>query len=86
MTTQLPTWSVLVERYDLATKAWEAVAPMATARVAQAVAMLDGKLYAVGGYDNGPLSSLERYDPATNAWEAVAPMAAARVKAFAVLM
>ena len=42
--------------------------------------MLDGKLYAVGGYnhDDGYLSSVERYDPASNAWEEVAPMAAAR--------
>ena len=56
------------------------------------VAVLDGKLYAVGGYDGvgyyddavgyydaGRLSSVERYDPATNAWEAVAPMATARL-------
>ena len=62
------------------------MAPMATARNSHAVAVLDGKLYAVGGQNYGLLSSVERYDPATNAWEAVAPMAAARVKAFAVLM
>ena len=67
-----------VERYDPVTNAWEAVAPMATARQEHAVAVLDGKLYAVGGYDGGCLSSVERYDPATNAWEEVAPMAAAR--------
>ena len=45
---------------------------------APTVAVLDGKLYAVGGYGAGALSSVERYDPATNAWEAVAPMATAR--------
>ena len=69
-----------VKRYDPALDAWEAVAPMAMARHAPAVAVLDGKLYAVGGCDNGfnALSSVERYDPALNAWEAVAPMAAAR--------
>ena len=56
------------------------MAPIATARAAHAMAVLDGKLYAVGGYSNngGVLSSVERYDPATNAWEAVAPMALAR--------
>ena len=64
-----------VERYDPATNAWEAVAPMGEERINHAVAVLDGKLYAVGGYnDDGFLSSVERYDPATNAWEAVAPM------------
>ena len=59
---------------------------MAEAREAHAVAALDGKLYAVGGYNNGFLSLMERYDPAVGAWEAVAPMAAVRIKAFAVLM
>ena len=53
---------------------------MATARSEHGVAVLDGKLYAVGGYsnDDGILSSVERYDPAANAWEEVAPMAEAR--------
>ena len=53
---------------------------MATERMNHGVAVLDGKLYAVGGYndDDGFLSSVERYDPATNAWEAVTPMATAR--------
>ena len=75
-----------VERYDPATNAWEAVAPMAEARSRLAVAVLDGKLFAVCGYNGDFLSSVERYDPAVGAWEAVAPMAAARMKAFAVLM
>ena len=53
---------------------------MATPHEGHAVAVLDGKLYAVGGYndDDGHLSSVERYDPALDAWEAVAPMAEAR--------
>ncbi len=55
---------------------------MMAARSAVGVAVLDGKLYAVGGYndDDGFLSSVERYDPALDAWEAVAPMAEARYK------
>ena len=69
-----------VERYDPTLDAWEAVAPMAEARAAHAAAVLDGKLYAVGGSndDDGHLSSVERYDPTANAWEAVAPMATGR--------
>ena len=51
---------------------------MAEPRVAFGVAVLDGKLYAVGGRDDGLLSSVERYDPAADAWEAVAPIAVAR--------
>ena len=77
----------MVERYDLATKSWEAVAPMGQARFTHAAAVLDGKLYAAGGYDDeGWLSSVERYDPAANAWEAVAPMATARRVSIAVLI
>ena len=61
---------------------------MATARCHLAVAVLDDKLYAVGGQDHAynALSSVERYDPAENAWEAVAPLAVARVSPGAVLM
>ena len=73
-----------VERYDLETKAWEAVAPMATARISHAMTVLDSRMYTVGGHTNdyegllSYLTSVERYDPATNAWEAVAQMATAR--------
>ena len=70
-----------VERYDPSTNEWEeeAVAPMPTERSNHAVAVLDGKLYAVGGdSDDGCLSSVERYDPPLDAWETVAPMATAR--------
>ena len=69
-----------MERYDLATKAWEAVAPMVEARAVAGVSVLDGKLYAVGGcdVDERLLSSVERYDLATKEWEAVAPMATER--------
>ena len=57
---------------------------MGTARDFHAVAVLAGKLYAVGGSDyDGRLSSVERYDPAAGAWEAVTSMAAARVDGFA---
>ena len=52
---------------------------MSTARENYGLAVLDGKLYAVGGGDGDTnLSSAERYDPATYAWEAAAPMPSAR--------
>ena len=54
------------------------MAPLAEARYDLAVGVLDGKLYAVGGFCDSFLGSVERYDPALNAWEAVAPMAAGR--------
>ena len=79
-TTTTAASSASVERYDPAVGAWEAVAPMAAARADPAVAVLEGKLYAVGGLgaDHHALSSVERYDPALDAWEAVVPMATAR--------
>ena len=52
---------------------------MSTARDGLAAAVVDGKLYVMGGSDGqNRLSSVERYDPETNAWEAVAPMSMAR--------
>ena len=60
---------------------------MAEARAEHAVAVLDGKMYAVGGYNNdGRLNLVERYDLATSAWEAVVPMATARRASVAVLI
>jgi kelch-like protein 17 (actinfilin)/kelch-like protein 20 len=66
-----------VERYDPATNAWEAVAPMSTARRDLATAVFDGKLYVMGGHDGQRrlLSSVERYDPARNEWVSMASMA-----------
>lgn len=39
------------------------------------VAVLDGKIYALGGYDGqNRQNSAERYDPTTNQWSLIAPM------------
>jgi kelch-like protein 17 (actinfilin)/kelch-like protein 20 len=67
-------------RFDSMANVWEAMAPMSTARDELTAAVVDGKLYAMGGNDadGESLSFVERYDPAKNAWEAVAPMSTAR--------
>src|SRR5207245_11365597 len=51
-------------------------APLPTARQSLAVVALpNGKLYAVGGYNgSGYVSTVEEYDPATNVWTAGAAM------------
>ena len=76
-----------VERYDPATNAWEAVAPLTLARFGAGVAALEGKLYAVGGRVeeddeaaevDRPANMVERFDPATNVWQEVAPMVTVR--------
>ena len=68
---------------------------MATERSDPGVAVLDGKLYAVGGMnedeadeeDEGVISNTaERFDPATNAWEEVVPMETGRAFAVALLI
>ena len=52
-----------------------------------AVAVLDGKLYAVGGLgDGGALLSVERYNPAADEWRVVASMATATYSAGAAVL
>lgn len=54
---------------------------MSTRRSSVGVAVLGGKLYAVGGYDGASrqcLHTVERYDPAADAWESVEEMGARR--------
>ena len=70
----------LVKCFDPATGAWEAVAPMASAREDFGAAMVGGKVYMMGGKDGngGMLGSVECFDQATGAWEVVASMVSAR--------
>ncbi|OLE53306.1 MAG: hypothetical protein AUG51_13600 [Acidobacteria bacterium 13_1_20CM_3_53_8] len=67
-----------LEVYDPATNAWSTLAPMPTARFGLTAGVINGKLYAVGGFNSGYLRTLEAYDPATNTWSTLAPMPAAR--------
>ena len=56
-------------------------APMPTAREALCTALIDGKIYAIGGLKNeeSVLSVVEVYDPETNIWDtSKAPMPTAR--------
>jgi ELWxxDGT repeat protein len=64
---------------------WSAAAAMPTPRGAFDVAVIDGKIYAVGGFSEGGFSdatgalpTLEVYDPASNTWMTKTSMAAAR--------
>lgn len=48
---------------------------MQSQRCSAGVAVLDGKLYAVGGRDGAScLRTVECYDPHTNKWTSVAPL------------
>ena len=55
---------------------WQTLAPMPTARQELATAVLNGKIYAIGGYDSSgtPTNIVEVYDPATNTWTSAHPI------------
>jgi N-acetylneuraminic acid mutarotase len=58
---------------------WTELAPMPTARAGLGVAVVSGKIYAIGGLNNDTyLNVNEEYDPATNTWTTKAPMPTAR--------
>ena len=69
-----------VECFDPLTREWSAVTAMSTARSGPSVAVLAGKLYAIGGKNNfgNTISTVECFDPATEEWSLVAPTNTAR--------
>lgn len=70
-----------VEAYDPATNTWTTKASMPTARDGLAGGVVNGILYAVGGYSEGfDLATVEAYDPTTNTWTTKASMPTARQK------
>jgi N-acetylneuraminic acid mutarotase len=58
--------------------AWEVKASMPTPRMDLGVVVVNGKIYAIGGFSGSTLAINEEYDPASNAWSTKAPMADAR--------
>jgi len=64
-----------VECFSLRKNEWSLVAPMTKARTRMGVAVLDNKMYAMGGTTGGmTLNSVECYDPVQNKWTNVTPM------------
>jgi N-acetylneuraminic acid mutarotase len=71
----LPTFSLPV--VNAAEDSWTIMEPMSSARASVGVAVVDGKIYAMGGsYDS---NGVEEYDPATNTWTAKTPMPTPRI-------
>uniref|UniRef100_A0A4W4G7U8 BTB domain-containing protein n=1 Tax=Electrophorus electricus TaxID=8005 RepID=A0A4W4G7U8_ELEEL len=65
----------VVEVFDPVGNCWERCQPMSTARSRVGVAVVNGLLYAIGGYDGqSRLSTVEVYNPETDAWNRVASM------------
>ncbi|KFV74017.1 Kelch-like 18, partial [Dryobates pubescens] len=65
----------VVEAFDPVANRWEKCQPMGTARSRVGVAVLNGLLYAIGGYDGQlRLSTVEVYNPETDSWSKVESM------------
>ena len=68
-----------VRAYNPATNAWSDLPPMSRARYGHEAAMIDGKLYVVGGFGTtGGLSSGEVYDFTTQKWSPIASLSRPR--------
>jgi N-acetylneuraminic acid mutarotase len=64
-----------VEVYDPSTNLWSSAPPIHRARAGLAAGVLNGKIYAIGGYvpfGTGiqVLNTVEVFDPSTNLWSA----------------
>ena len=79
--------------YDPLADSWKALAPMPTARGSALAAVVDGKIYVIGGASVHPGAKIESlgpavphrsmptnemYDPASNTWQERSPMPTAR--------
>src|SRR2546425_13346941 len=68
-----------VEAYDPSTNSWSSKAPLPTPRGGLTVGVVNGILYALGGFreDSKPFTdTMDAYDPVRNMWTAKGPMAA----------
>jgi N-acetylneuraminic acid mutarotase len=71
------------EVYDIAADTWSTRAPMPTARSGVGAAVIDGKIYVIGGEGwveelGGVFRTNEAYDPKSNSWVEKPPMSTAR--------
>jgi N-acetylneuraminic acid mutarotase len=68
-----------VYQFNPATQTWLERAPMPTSRGALGVAVNQGRLYAIGGYDGKQnTGATEIYNPETDTWTNAAPLSAPR--------
>jgi N-acetylneuraminic acid mutarotase len=58
--------------------AWTPLADLPQARTELSAVVLDGYVYAAGGFAQGPSEGFFRYDPAADAWSELAPLPEAR--------
>jgi N-acetylneuraminic acid mutarotase len=63
-----------VSVYDPVTDSWRQLAPLPLPLGSVSVAVLEGKIHAVGGHDRESVGTHRVYDPATNSWSELAPL------------
>lgn len=69
-----------VDAYDPVANTWTTRATMPTPRRGLAVTVVNGKIYAIGGWGGWPeLAIIEVYDPVTNTWSTTVPVSAATI-------
>ncbi len=68
-------------------QSWTAMASMPTARTGHSVAVVNNKVYVIGGINgSGYLNTVEEYNPATNSWATRAAMPTRRAEAAAAVL
>jgi len=67
-----------VSVYDTASGTWSAGTPMPLARKRAGAAVLDGKIYVLGGSTADSTRSIHAFDPSSGAWTEVTPMPVGR--------
>jgi N-acetylneuraminic acid mutarotase len=74
--TLLPAINLPPTKADDPQSLWTTMTPMLTARGGFGVAVVDGKIYAIGGLNGNalPISTTEEYNPQTNEWTSKTPM------------
>jgi N-acetylneuraminic acid mutarotase len=65
---------ITVKPVCAAEDSWTTKAPMPTARRDVGLAVVKGKIYAIGGWNGSYVAANEEYDPAINTWTTKAPM------------
>lgn len=67
-----------VDIYDISTNTWSIGANLPTPRGELVVSEVNGRIYAIGGYDVTARNFVHEYNPATNTWVAKASMPTSR--------